>query len=88
MSNCFKGIEGAGDTLVDKLIALGVISVLDLEEVGTEPLIKELGIDAEVAKKVVSAASEEAKRLAAEPGKTQAQDILNKEVPAEEKNSD
>jgi transcription termination/antitermination protein NusA len=83
LSNCFKATDAASDTLVDKLIALGVISVLDLEEVGTEPLIKELGIDAEVARKIVTAASEEAKRLAAEPAKTHAQDILNKGVPAE-----
>ena len=69
LTNCFKSVEGAGDTIVDKLIALGVISVLDLEEVGAEPLVKELGIDAELAQKLVTAASEEAKRLAAEPGK-------------------
>jgi transcription termination/antitermination protein NusA len=83
LTNCFKSVEGAGDTIVDKLIALGVISVLDLEEVGFEPLVKELGIDSELAQKLVAAASEEAKRLAAESNKTQAQDILNKESPAE-----
>jgi len=83
LTNCFKSVEGAGDTLVDKLIALGVISVLDLEEVGSEPLVKELGIDADVARRLVTVASEEAKRLAAEPAKTQAQDILNKGVPTE-----
>jgi hypothetical protein len=60
-----------------------VISVLDLEEIGAEPLVKELGIGAEVAQKLVTVASEEAKRLAAEPAKTQAQDILNKGVSAE-----
>jgi N utilization substance protein A len=83
LANCCKMVEGAGDTLVDKLIALGVISVLDLEEIGDEPLVKELGIGAEVAKKLVTVASEEAKRLAAEPAKTQAQDLLNKGVPTE-----
>ena len=84
LTNCFKSVEGASDTIVDKLIALGVISVLDLEEVGAEPLVKELGIDAELAQKLVTAASDEAKRLAAESSKTQAQDILNKEVPAQQ----
>lgn len=83
LANCCKSVEGAGDTLVDKLIALGVISVLDLEEVGPEPLVKELGIDTDVARRLVTAASEEAKRLAAEPGKTQAQDILTKGVSTE-----
>ena len=84
LASCFRAMDGAGGTFVDKLIALGVISVLDLEEVGAEPLVKELGIDAEVARKIVEAASEEAKRLAAEPTKTQAQDILttSADIPA------
>jgi N utilization substance protein A len=84
LTACFKQVEGASDTIVDKLIALGVISVLDLEEVGAEPLVKELGIDAQLAANLVTVASDEAKRLAAESSKTQAQDILNKEVPAEQ----
>jgi transcription termination/antitermination protein NusA len=84
LTSCFKNVEGAGDTIVDKLIALGIISVLDLEEVGAEPLVKELGIDAALAQRLVTAAAEEAKRLAAEPAKTQAQGLLSKEVPAQE----
>jgi N utilization substance protein A len=83
LSNCLKNIDGAGGTLVDKLIALGVISVLDLEEIGAEPLVKELGIAAELAQKVVAGASEEAKRIAAEPAKTQAQSLLGAETPTE-----
>jgi N utilization substance protein A len=66
LTNCVKNVVSADDTLVDKLIALGVISVLDMDDVGTEPLINELNIDSETAKKLVAAASEEAKQLAAE----------------------
>ncbi|GAG33340.1 unnamed protein product, partial [marine sediment metagenome] len=51
---------------VDKLLALGIISVLDLEEVGVEPLVSELGLDDKLARIIVSAAAEEAKKLAAE----------------------
>ncbi len=77
LTSCVK--KGAGDdTLVDKLIALGVISVLDLEDVGTEPLIKELGIDAGLAEKLIVTAGEEAKRLAAEP-KKQAESLLEQQ---------
>lgn len=83
LSTCLKSIDGAGGTLVDKLIALGVISVLDLEEIGAEPLVKELGIEAGLAQKVVAGASEEAKRIAAEPAKTQAQSLLSTESPTE-----
>jgi N utilization substance protein A len=77
LTSCVKS-AGADDTLVDKLIALGVVSVLDLEDVGAEPLISELGIDAELTEKLVATASEEAKRLAAEP-KKQAESILEQQ---------
>jgi len=53
--------------IVDKLIALGVISVLDLEDVGKDPLVKELGIDESIAEKLVEMAVTEAKKIAAEP---------------------
>ncbi len=66
LANCVKNVKSADDTLVDKLIALGVISVLDLDDVGAEPLINELNIDSETAESLVAAASEETKRLAAE----------------------
>ena len=77
LANCIKGVA-ADDTLVDKLIALGVISVLDLEDVGAEPLTEDLGIEAGLAEKLIAAASEETKRMAAEP-KKQAESILEKE---------
>jgi N utilization substance protein A len=63
LTNTVKSVEGADDVLVDKLIALGVISVLDLEDVGFEPLVNELSVSAEVARKLVSAAAAEAERL-------------------------
>ncbi|MEE9370274.1 MAG: transcription termination factor NusA [Sedimentisphaerales bacterium] len=78
LTSCAKSLE-ADDTIIDKLIALGVITVLDLEDVGTEPLINELNIDAELAEKLIAAASEEAKRLAAEP-KKQAENLLEQQV--------
>jgi len=65
---------------VDKLIALGVISVLDMEDVGVEPLISELDIEADVAEQLVAAATEQAERLAAEAEKNQAQDVLEQET--------
>jgi len=73
LTSCVKSVEAAGDTLVDKLIALGVISVLDMEDIGTEPLISELNIDPDVAEKLVAEAEEEAKRIAAESKQKQAE---------------
>jgi len=82
LTKCVKSIDAADDTVVDKLIALGVISVLDLEEVGTEPLTNELNIDAQTAEKLVTAAEEEAKRLAAESKKKQAENLIQQETEA------
>jgi N utilization substance protein A len=66
LTNCVKTVEAADDTMVDKLIALGVISAQDLDDVGVEPLTNELKIDSDIAEKLVAAAVEEVKRLAAE----------------------
>ncbi len=63
LSQCLRTIEGAGDVMVDKLIALGLISVMDLEDVGAEPLVSELGLDPELAKQIVAAATAESERL-------------------------
>ncbi|MHC4387892.1 MAG: transcription termination factor NusA [Planctomycetota bacterium] len=84
LTNCVKSIEAGDDTLVDKLIALGVISILDLEDVGVEPLVNELNIDADIAEKLAAAASEQTKELAAESKKNQAEDILQQQVEASE----
>jgi len=75
-------VKGADDTVVDKLIALGVISVLDLDDVGVEPLISELNIGAETAETLVAAAVEEAKRLAAESKRNQAEKELTQQAEA------
>lgn len=76
LTNCIKTVEEVDDTIIDKLIALGVISVSDLDDVGVEPLVSELKIDAVVAEKLVEAASEEAKRLANESKKNEAEKQL------------
>ncbi|MHC4123506.1 MAG: transcription termination factor NusA [Planctomycetota bacterium] len=80
LTECVNGIEGGNDTIVDKLIALGVISVLDLDEVGTEPLVKELEIDGQLAEKMVAVAEKVAENLAAEPKQKQAEDVMKKET--------
>ncbi len=80
LTNCVKSVEGVEDTMVDKLIALGVISALDLEDVGVEPLVNELNIDSEIAEKLVAAAVEDAKKLAAESKKKQAEDTMEQQT--------
>ena len=79
LTACIKGIEEVEDSFVDKLLALGVISVLDLEEVGAGPLVEELEIEQVLAQKIISAAEEAAKEATVEENPTQAEDILKQE---------
>src|SRR5947209_4160339 len=51
---------------VDKIIALGLIDVADIDEVGVGPLMEEVGIDEATATAVVTRAGEEAKLVAVE----------------------
>lgn len=75
-----RGIEGIDDTFVDKLIAMGIISVLDLAEIGAEPLIKEIGLKPELANKVIETAEELAKKQTTESGPTIAETLINQQA--------
>lgn len=61
-----KAIDGAEDVLLDKLLAMGIISLADLAEVGSEPLVKDLELDEALAATIVEVAAVEAKRVAEE----------------------
>src|SRR3954466_5052043 len=66
LDQTLKAIEGITQEFVDKVIALGLIDVRDIEEVGTGPLMEELGLDEETATRVVDRCAEEAKIVAVE----------------------
>lgn len=66
MVKALRSIEGVDDMLLEKFMTMGIISVGDIEEIGPEPLIKELEISEELANHIVAEAAEAAKRLAAE----------------------
>jgi N utilization substance protein A len=76
LANCIKAVEGVDEAMIDKLIALGVISVSDLEDVGTEPLVNELKIDPDIAERLVAAAAKEAERLLEESKQHEAEKEL------------
>lgn len=80
LASCIRKIEGADDILVDKLIALGIISVLDIDDVGPEPLVSELSLDMGFAVRLVEAAGAEAKALAAESDRKQAEKELTQQT--------
>jgi transcription termination/antitermination protein NusA len=64
LSETMLGIEGLNEEHVDKLAALGMVSVFDLEEVGAGVVSSELEIDSELASKAVEIASAKAKIVA------------------------
>ena len=82
LTECIRNIESIDDTVVDKLIALGIISVLDLDEVGAEPLVSELEMGKDVAEELIAAATEETKKITAEKESSKAVKVLKKEETA------
>ncbi len=82
LAMCIKTVEGADDVLVDKLIALGIISVLDVDDVGPAPLVSELGLEPEFAARLVRSADEAAKALSAEADRKQAEKELAQQTKA------
>ncbi len=66
LDQTLKAIEGITQEMVDKVIALGLIDVRDIEEVGAGPLMEELALDEAKATFVVNRCGEEAKIVAVE----------------------
>lgn len=66
LADTLLSVEGMHETMLDRLAALGMVSVFDIEEVGVEVLMAELEIDEATANKVVETAAERAKVVAEE----------------------
>jgi N utilization substance protein A len=64
MYSTVQSIGGLTEQMTDKLAALGMVSVFDIEEVGAEVLMNELTIDAATAETVVEACATKAKEVA------------------------
>jgi N utilization substance protein A len=82
LDRTLKSIEGVTQEQVDKVIALGLIDVRDIEEVGTGPLMEELGLGEEVAQQIVDRCAAEAKVVAAEQEAKRAADASAKAAAA------
>jgi N utilization substance protein A len=59
-----KSLSGVEDSMLDRMGALGMISVFDVEEVGAEVLVAEVGMGEEIAALVITACAQRAKELA------------------------
>ena len=64
LEKSLRELPGVDSTVVDQIVAMGMVNVLDVEEVGADPLVNELGIDRALAQSIVVRASEEARRVA------------------------
>jgi N utilization substance protein A len=64
MYSTIQEVPGITEAMADKLAALGMVSVFDVEEVGSEVLMGELEIDQDTADRVVETCSSKAKIVA------------------------
>lgn len=56
-----RKVGGVEDMVAERISLMGLISVMDVEEVGPEPLVRELSITEELANSIVATCAEEAK---------------------------
>src|SRR5437660_1033434 len=61
LDQTLKSIEGINQGHVDKIVALGLIDVRDIEEVGVGPLMEEVGLEESMAERIVDRCADEAK---------------------------
>ena len=73
-----KSVEGVTQEHIDKAIALGLIDVRDIEEVGIGPLMEELGLDEATAEIIVEKCAVEAKIVAKEQEEKKANEAKKK----------
>jgi N utilization substance protein A len=73
LERTLKSVEGFPAEMMDKVLALGLIDVRDIEEVGEGPLMEELALPEDVAQRVVVRAAEEAKLVQAETERKKAE---------------
>ncbi|AQQ70620.1 Transcription termination/antitermination protein NusA [Limihaloglobus sulfuriphilus] len=58
LTEIYKEFSTGDEHLIDKFLALGLLTVHDIEEVGPQPLIDELGLDQDLAQRLVDLAIE------------------------------
>ena len=61
LAAALRKVEGVDEKAAERVLLLGLISVMDVEEVGPAPLVKELEMAQELAERIVQACKNEAK---------------------------
>jgi N utilization substance protein A len=83
MAETLRSVEGVTEEQLDRLAALGMISVFDIEEVGVDVLVGEIEMDEQVANAAVEAASARAKVIAEQQEREKAEAEKRKSEEAE-----
>ena len=78
LASTLRKVGGVEDMVAERISLMGFISVLDVEEVGAEPLIRELNLTEELANGIVAACAEEAVTVRAEMEKEKAETAARK----------
>ena len=73
MSETLLAIDGFDEEKVDRLAALGIISVFDIEEIGAEVIAEELELDPELVASTVQICADKAKVVAEMQAKEKAE---------------
>ena len=73
LSETLTQVEGISEDMVDRLAALGMVSVFDIEEVGIDVLQTELELDDEAAQLAMDVCSSRAKEVAEEQERAKAE---------------
>ena len=79
LESTVRTVTGVTDEMLDRMGALGIISVFDVEEVGEPVLVQELGMTQEMAVEVVTTCMERAKTQAEEMEKARAEQAASAE---------
>jgi N utilization substance protein A len=78
MAETLSAVEGVTEEMLDRLAALGMVSVFDIEEVGISVLTEELELSDDLANRMVQAAGERAKVVAEQQEKERAEAAIRK----------
>ncbi|HKQ46865.1 MAG TPA: transcription termination factor NusA [Phycisphaerae bacterium] len=82
LATTLRKIEGVDEMMAERISLLGMISVMDVEEVGAATLVEELELTQELADKIVEVCSAEAKIVQVELAEEKAQKEADKKAAA------
>ncbi len=88
LEKALRDVEGVDSTKVDQVVAMGMVNVLDVEEVGADPLVNELAMEPEVAQRIVIRCAEEAKLVADRQAKAKEEARAAEQAKAEQAKAD